>query len=106
MAKSRINLEDFGPGSTFSTSILSGLLIGLLIHNRDVLIHRYFLWLQMFNTLHRHRNLNLVVEKLLDISRESGFSTDDIVKHAKIDLSKPILEVETPSNIECIYNYT
>ena len=33
MAKSRINLEDFGPVSTFSTSILSGLLIGLLIQN-------------------------------------------------------------------------
>jgi len=60
----------------------------------------------MFNTLHRHRNLNLVVEKLLDISRESGFSTDDIVKHAKIDLSKPLQEVETPRIIECIYNYT
>ena len=41
----------------------------------------------MFNSLHRHRNLNLLVGKLLDISRESGFSTDDIVKHAKIDLS-------------------
>jgi len=33
MAKARINLEDFGPVSTFSTSILSGLLIGLLIQN-------------------------------------------------------------------------
>ena len=33
MAKSRINLEDFGPVSTFSTSILSGLLIGLVIQN-------------------------------------------------------------------------
>ena len=32
-AKARINLEDFGPVSTFSTSILSGLLIGLLIQN-------------------------------------------------------------------------
>jgi AraC-like DNA-binding protein len=60
----------------------------------------------MFNTLHRHRNLNLVVEKLLDISRESGFSTDDIVKHAKIDLSKPIEEVEMPRIVEYIYNYT
>lgn len=60
----------------------------------------------MFNSLHRHRNLNLLVEKLLDISRESGFSTDDIVKHAKIDLSKPIQEVEIPRIVECIYNYT
>ena len=60
----------------------------------------------MFNSLHRHRNLNVLVEKLLDISRESGFSTDDIVKHAKIDLSKPLQEVETPRIIECIYNYT
>ena len=60
----------------------------------------------MFNSLHRHRNLNLLVEKLLDISRESGFSTDDIVKHAKIDLSKPIEEVEMPRIVECIYNYT
>ena len=33
MAKSRINMEDFGPVSTFSTSILSGLLIGLVIQN-------------------------------------------------------------------------
>ena len=33
MAKARINLEDFGPVSTFSTSILSALLIGLLIQN-------------------------------------------------------------------------
>jgi F0F1-type ATP synthase assembly protein I len=33
MAKSRINLEDFGPVSSFSTSIISGLLIGLLIQN-------------------------------------------------------------------------
>ena len=60
----------------------------------------------MFNSLHRHRNLNLLVEKLLDISRESDFSTDDIVKHAKIDLSKPIQEVEIPRIVECIYNYT
>ena len=60
----------------------------------------------MFNSLHRHRNLNLLVEKLLDISRESGFSTDDIVKHAKIDLTKPIEEVEMPRIVECIYNYT
>ena len=60
----------------------------------------------MFNSLHRHRNLNLLVEKLLDISRESGFSTEDIVKHAKIDLSKPIEEVEMPRIVECIYNYT
>ena len=60
----------------------------------------------MFNSLHRHRNLNLLVEKLLDISRELGFSTDDIVKHAKIDLSKPIQEVEVPGIAECIYKYT
>ena len=60
----------------------------------------------MFNSLHRHRNLNLLVEKLLDISRESGFSIDDIVKHAKIDLSKPIQEVEIPGIVDCIYNYT
>ena len=60
----------------------------------------------MFNSLHRHRNLNLLVEKLLDISRESGFSTDDIVKYTKIDLSKPIQEVEMPRIIDCIYNYT
>jgi len=33
MAKARINLQDFGPVSTFSTSILSGLLIGLVIQN-------------------------------------------------------------------------
>ena len=60
----------------------------------------------MFNSLHRHRNLNLLVEKLLDISRESGFSIDDIVKHAKIDLSQPIQEVEIPGIVDCIYNYT
>ena len=60
----------------------------------------------MFNSLHRHRNLNLLVEKLLDISRESGFSIDDIVKHAKIDLSQPIQEVEIPGILDCIYNYT
>jgi len=60
----------------------------------------------MLNSLHKHRNLNLLVEKLLDISRESGFSTDDIVKHAKLDLSKPIQEIEMPRLIECIYNYT
>ena len=33
MAKAKINLKDFGPVSTFSTSILSGLLIGLLLQN-------------------------------------------------------------------------
>lgn len=60
----------------------------------------------MLNSLHKHRNLNLLVDKLLDISRESGFSTDDIVKHAKIDLSKPIQEFEMPRVIERIYNYT
>ena len=60
----------------------------------------------MLNSLHKHRNLNLIVDKLLGISRESGFSTDDIVKHAKIDLSKPIQEVEMPRIIESIYNHT
>ena len=33
MPKSILNYEDFGPVSTFSTSILSSLLIGLLIQN-------------------------------------------------------------------------
>ena len=33
MPKSKLNYEDFGPVSTFSTSILSSLLIGLLIQN-------------------------------------------------------------------------
>ena len=60
----------------------------------------------MFNSLHKHRNLNILVERLLDISRESGFSTDDIIKHAKIDLSKPIQEIEIAGIIDCIYNYT
>ena len=60
----------------------------------------------MLNSLHKHRNLNLIVDKLLGISRELGFSTDDIVKHTKIDLSKPIQEVEMPRIIESIYNYT
>ena len=58
----------------------------------------------MFNTA--NRNLNLLVDKLLDISRESGFSTDDIIKHAKIDLNKPIQEIDTPRIIDNIYNYT
>ena len=53
-----------------------------------------------------NRNLNLLVDKLLDISRESGFSTDDIIKHAKIDLSKPMQEVELPRIIDYVYNYT
>ena len=39
-----------------------------------------------------NRNLNLLLDKLLDISRESGFSTEDIIKDARIDLSKPIDE--------------
>ena len=58
----------------------------------------------MFNS--SHRNLNILVDKLLDISRESGFSTDDIIKHAKIDLSKPIQEIEIAGIIDYIYNYT
>ena len=58
----------------------------------------------MFNS--SHRNLNILVDKLLDISRESGFSTDNIIKHAKIDLSKPIQEVELPRIIDYVYNYT
>ena len=31
MAKNSHNLQDFGPVSSFSTSIISGLLVGLLI---------------------------------------------------------------------------
>lgn len=58
----------------------------------------------MFNTA--NRNLNLLVDKLLDISRESGFSTEDIIKHAKIDLNKPIQEIDTPRIINNVYNYT
>ena len=58
----------------------------------------------MFNS--SNRNLNLLVDKLLDISRESGFSTEEIIKHAKIDLSKPIQEIEFPRIIEYVYNYT
>jgi AraC-like DNA-binding protein len=58
----------------------------------------------MFDTA--NRNLNLLVDKLLDISRESGFSTEDIIKHAKIDLNKPIQEIDTPRIIDNIYNYT
>ena len=53
-----------------------------------------------------NRNLNLLVDKLLDISRESGFSTEEIIKHAKIDLSKPIQEIEFPRIIDYLYNYT
>ena len=52
------------------------------------------------------RNLNLLVDKLLDISRESGFSTEDIIKLAQIDLSKPIQEIEFPRIIDYLYNYT
>ena len=33
MAKSKINFEEFGPITSFSTSIISGLLVGLLIQN-------------------------------------------------------------------------
>jgi F0F1-type ATP synthase assembly protein I len=33
MPRSKLNYEDFGPVSTFSTSILSSLVIGLLIQN-------------------------------------------------------------------------
>lgn len=58
----------------------------------------------MFDTA--NRNLNLLVDKLLDISRESGFSTEDIIKHAKIDLNKPIQEIDTPRIIDNVYNYT
>ena len=58
----------------------------------------------MFNS--SNRNLNLLVDKLLDISRESGFSTEEIIKYAKIDLSKPIQEIEFPRIIEYVYNYT
>ena len=53
-----------------------------------------------------NRNLNLLVDKLLDISRESGFSTEDIIKDARIDLSKPIDEIEFPRIIDYFYNYT
>ena len=53
-----------------------------------------------------NRNLNLLVDKLLDISRELGFSTEEIIKYAKIDLSKPIQEIEFPRIIEYVYNYT
>ena len=31
MAKNSLNLQDFGPVGSFSTSIISGLLVGLLI---------------------------------------------------------------------------
>ena len=58
----------------------------------------------MFDTA--NRNLNLLVDKLLDISRESGFSTEDIIKHAKIDLNKPIQEIDIPRIIDNVYNYT
>jgi AraC-like DNA-binding protein len=60
--------------------------------------------MQMFNTT--NRKLNLLVDKLLDISRESGFSTEDIIKHAKIDLNKPIQEIDLPRIIDYVYNYT
>lgn len=53
-----------------------------------------------------NRNLNLLLDKLLDISRELGFSTEDIIKHAKIDLSKPIQEIEFPRIIDFFYNFT
>ena len=53
-----------------------------------------------------NRNLNLLVDKLLDISRESGFSTEDIIKHAKIDIKKPIQEIDLPRIIDYVYNYT
>ena len=53
-----------------------------------------------------NRNLNLLLDKLLDISRESGFSTEDIIKDARIDLSKPIDEIEFPRIIDYFYNYT
>ena len=49
----------------------------------------------MFNTA--NRNLNLLVDTLLDISRESGFSTEDIIKHAKIDLNKMSINLENKS---------
>ena len=53
-----------------------------------------------------NRNLNLLLDKLLDISRELGFSTEDIIKHSKIDLSKPIQEIEFPRIIDFFYNFT
>ena len=53
-----------------------------------------------------NRNLNLLLDKLLDISRESGFSTEDIIKDARIDLSKPIDEIEFPRIIDYFYNHT
>ena len=53
-----------------------------------------------------NRNLNLLMDKLLDISRESGFSTEEVIKYAKIDLSKPIQEIEFPRIIEYVYKYT
>ena len=31
--KRKINLQDYGPVSSFSTSIISGLLVGLLVQN-------------------------------------------------------------------------
>ena len=31
--KSNLNLQDFGPVSSFSTSIISGLLVGLLVQS-------------------------------------------------------------------------
>ena len=53
-----------------------------------------------------NRNLNPLVDKLLDISRESGFTTEDIIKNAKIDLNKPIQEIDLPRIIDYAYNYT
>ena len=53
-----------------------------------------------------NRNLNLLLDKLLDISRELGFSREDIIKDARIDLSKPIDEIEFPRIIDYFYNYT
>ena len=53
-----------------------------------------------------NRNLNLLLDKLFDISRESGFSKEDIIKDARIDLSKPINEIEFTRIIVYLYNYT
>ena len=58
----------------------------------------------MFNS--SSRNLNLLIDKLFDILRESGFSTEDIIKDARIDLSKPIQEIDLPRIFAYAYNYT
>ena len=58
----------------------------------------------MFNS--SSRNLNLLIDKLFDILRESGFSTEDIIKDARIDLSKPIPEIDLPRIFDYAYNYT